>query len=165
MHKLISTVFKVLALSMLFMLILDTSLLLIEIVSTHSRVSNLTGIMQMEVARNNCMPTAMAETFEEALNEIENGSTLMDKFGTRGDSLNYIKTNMKSNLGSVESLKPANAKDYGQFVDLVIEVELHPTYAYYNPNRTGTNDSWLNMVDSEMVLKYEYRVPCLRYLK
>ena len=165
MHRLISTVFKVLALSMLFMIILDTSLLIVEIVSTHSRVSNLTGIMQMEVARNNCMPTTMADTFEDALNEIENGSTLMDKFGTHGDSLNYIKTNMKSDLGSVDSLKPANAKDYGQFVDLVVEVELHPTYAYYNPNRTDANASWLKVADAEMVLKYEYRVPCLRYLK
>lgn len=165
MHRMISTVFKILALSMLFMLILDTSLLVIEIVSTHSRVSNLAGIMQMEVARNNCMPTAMVETFEEALNEIENGSTLMDKFGTHGDGLNYIKTNMDSDLGSIDSLEPDNAKDYGEFTDLVVEVELHPTYAYYNSNRTGANSSWLNTVDKEMILKYEYRVPCLRYLK
>ena len=159
MHRMISTVFKVLALSMLFMLILDTSLLVVEIVSTHSRVSNLTGIMQMEVARNNCMPTALVETFENALNDIENGSTLMDKFGTNGDGLNYITTNMETDLS------PDNVKDYGQFIDLVVEVKLHPTYAYYNPNRNGTNDSWLNTVDSEMTLKYEYRVPCLRYLK
>lgn len=159
MHRLVSTVFKVLVLSMLFMLILDTSLLVIEIISVHSKVSNLTGIMQMEVAKNNCMPTVMVDTFEEALNDIENGSTLMDKFGSSGDSLNYITTNMSSDL------TPTNAGEYGDFVDLVVEVELHPTYAYYNPNRTGTDSGMLKNMDREMTLRYEYSVPCLRYLK
>ena len=76
MHRLIATTFKILACSMLFMFLLDTSLLMIEIISIHSRVSNITSIMQTEVARNNCMPEAMAEGFENYLEEIVDNSTI-----------------------------------------------------------------------------------------
>ena len=63
MEKIVSITFKTLALSMLFMFLLDTSLLVVEIISIHSKVSNMTGIMQTELARNNYMPENMAETF------------------------------------------------------------------------------------------------------
>ncbi len=47
MHRLVSTVFKTLILSLLFMFLLDTALLAVEIISIHSKVSNIAGTMQM----------------------------------------------------------------------------------------------------------------------
>ena len=156
MEKLIPTVFKILALSMLFMFLLDTSLLLIEVVSIHSKVSNLSNMMQLEVARNNCMPDALVDTFNEALNKIATNSTIIENNG--------ISTNMRVPLDGRNALTPDKAGNYGDTVNLLVRVKMHPTYVYYNPNR-ASNRSWLLTEVGEVNIDYEYAVPCLRYLK
>lgn len=157
MERLVPIIFKTLMLSMLFMFLLDTSLLLVEVVSIHSRVSNLSNMMQLEVARNNYMPTEIANTFQDALNTIAENSTIIDNNG--------IVTNMKSTLDGRTELTADYAGNYGDTVDLLVRVNMHPTYVYYNPNRTGANSSWLLTSVGEITLDYEYAVPCLRYLK
>jgi hypothetical protein len=152
MEKLVSTTFKILILSMLFMFLLDTSLLLVEIISIHTKVSNLTGIMQTEVARNNYMPDEMADTFVEFLEDIAKNSTIM----TERD----VDTNFYS------SLTASDAGDYGDILDLNVYMTIHPSFAYYNPKRTATDMTWLKKgTPLDITLKYEYKVPCLRYLK
>lgn len=161
MHKLVATTFKILGLSMLLMFLLDTSLLMIEIISIHSRVSNITSIIQMEIARNNCMPTNMAEGFTKYLSEIVANSTI----SSPGD----IRTNFYSDitLGSntYRGLNPENAGEYGDFVTLAVGVTMHPAFAYYNPKRTESDQSWLHENTLDYTLNYVYSVPCLRYLK
>lgn len=175
MHRMISTVFKILILSMLFMFLLDTSLLMVEIVTIHSKLSNVAGIMQTEVSRNNCMPNAMANTFERILDEIENNSTIMDT--TKSSSLKKIRTNMSHDLTvgsggssvvytSLNPNSPRTVGDYGDFVTLAIEATLNPAFVYYNPERTESNQSWLMRSGAlDYKLYYIYTVPCLRYLK
>ncbi len=151
MHKLVATTFKILILSMLFMFLLDTSLLLVEIISIHSKVSNITGTMQTELSRNNYMPEPMAQAFTAFLANIANSSSIM----TSGD----VITNF-------DELDASQAGEYGDIKTLRIEMILHPTYVYYNANRTGGNLSWLNRsAINNLNLVYEYSVPCLRYLK
>lgn len=151
MEKIVSITFKTLALSMLFMFLLDTSLLVVEIISIHSKVSNMTGTMQTELARNNYMPENMAETFTEFLVDIADSSSIM----TEDD----VSTNFSS-------LTADNAKEYGEIQDLEVSMTLHPAFAYYNPKRTPENQSFLMRNDPiEMKLEYNYKVPCLRYLK
>lgn len=178
MHRMISTVFKILALSMLFMFLLDTSLLMVEIISIHSRVSNITSTMQNEVARNNCMPTMLVDTFVTYLDDIENNSRIMDTTGSNGHQgstgLKDIRTNLTQSV-SVETsagnttypaLTPDNAGEYGDFVTLVVEVTMHPSFVYYNSNRSEENHSFLNRGNVlDYKLNYIYNVPCLRYLK
>lgn len=177
MHKMISTVFKILALSMLFMFLLDTSLLMIEIVSIHSRVTNITATMQNEVARNNCMPTLLVDTFTTYLDEIENNSRIMDTSGSDSNNrfegvtgLEDIRTNLTESITigttTYPALTPNNAGEYGDFVSLVVEVTMHPSFVYYNSNRNEENSSFLNRGSVlDYKLNYIYNVPCLRYLK
>lgn len=151
MHKLISTTFKILICSMLFMFLLDTTLLLVEIISIHSRVSNMTGIMQTELARNNFMPTNMANSFEEFLTDIAESSTIM------------TASDVRTNFGE---LTADNAKEYGEIQDLKVYMTIHPGFVYYNSNRNDANQSWLGRRDPiNYTLSYEFKVPCLRYLK
>lgn len=177
MHRMISTVFKILALSMLFMFLLDTSLLMVEIVSIHSRVSNITSTMQNEVARNNCMPTMLVDTFVTYLDEIENSSRIMDTTGgSTGNryqgstGLEDIRTNLTESINidgtTYPALTPENAGEYGDFVTMVVEVTMHPSFVYYNANRSEENRSFLNRGSVlDYKLNYVYSVPCLRYLK
>ena len=162
MHRLIATTFKILACSMLFMFLLDTSLLMIEIISIHSRVSNITSIMQTEVARNNCMPEAMAEGFENYLEEIVDNSTI----SSPDDITTNFRQDLTINGNTYDALTPENAGEYGDFVTLAVNVRLHPSYVYYNENRDASNQSWLNRCPFiNYYLKYIYSVACLRYLK
>lgn len=152
MHRLVATTFKILMLSMLFMFLLDTSLLIVEIIGIHSKVSNITGTMQTELSRNNYMPTPMANAFTEFLVEIANRSTIMN-------GANDVTTNFSE-------LTADNAGEYGDTRELEVTMTLHPTFAYYNPNRTESNSAWLGRgTPLDITLKYEYTVPCLRYLK
>lgn len=155
MEKLVSTTFKILAMSMLFMLLLDTSLLLVEVISIHSKVSNLTGIMQMEIAKNNYMPDAMGYQFEEFLYDIARSSTIMNNANPRAD----VQTNF-------EDLEADDAGEYGDIKELKIEMTIHPSFAYYNPQRNDSDSAWLKKdTPLDYTLIYEYQVPCLRYLK
>ena len=152
MEKLVSTTFKILILSMLFMFLLDTSLLLVEIISIHTKVANLTGIMQTEVARNNYMPDEMADTFTDFLEEIAQNSNIMEP--------SDVDTNFYSQLSA------SDAGDYGDILDLNVYMTIHPAFAYYNPRRTEADKTWLKRGSPlDITLKYEYKVPCLRYLK
>ena len=162
MHRMVSVVFKTLILSIVFLFLLDTSLILFEVVSIHSRISNLAGIMQMERARNNCMPGQLADAFELSLNDIENKSTIMDKTAGEGDTtLRDITTNLRTELS------PDDAGEYGDFVVLRVHAFLHPNYVYFPTveDRATTGTVLKDGGESNIVLQYEYRVPCLRYLK
>lgn len=149
MHRLVSTVFKTLILSLLFMFLLDTSLLAVEIISIHSKVSNIAGTMQTELARNNYMPDALAETFTDFLTDIARTSSIMEE--------SDVKTNFAT-------LTADNAGEYGDVKELKVEMTLHPTFVYYNPDRSN-GKGWLVDNPISYTLTYEYQVPCLRYLK
>ena len=151
MEKIVSITFKTLALSMLFMFLLDTSLLVVEIISIHSKVTNMTGIMQTELARNNYMPEPMADAFTEFLVDIARDSSIMDD----GD----VWTNFSS-------LDVNSAGEYGDLRTLTVKMTMHPAYAYYRPQRTADNQAWLGRFKANNItLTYEYTVPCLRYIK
>lgn len=149
MHRLVSTVFKILMMSLLFMFLLDTALLAVEIISIHSKVSNITGTMQTELARNNYMPDEIANTFTGFLVEIADNSSIMTTGG--------VYTNFSQ-------LTASDAGEYGDVKDLKVEMTLNPTFVYYNPDRSN-GKGWLVDNPISYTLKYHYKVPCLRYLK
>ena len=151
MHRLVSTVFKTLILSLLFMFLLDTALLAVEIISIHSKVSNIAGTMQMELSRNNYMPESIGDTFKTYLESIAESSTVM----------NNDKSNVFINLDDLDSGK---AGEYVDTKELIIRMTLHPTFVYYNPDRSN-GKGWLVDNPITYTLSYEYQVPCLRYLK
>lgn len=161
MHKLISTTFKILIMSMLFMFLLDTTLLMVQIVSIHSRVSNMASIMQTEVARNNCMPSAMGDTFLKYLKDIANNSTICSE----RDIVTNFKKGVTLNDEYYGPIDAENAGDYGDTVTLAVGITMHPAFVYYNPNRLNNKSFLLRSSPLDYTLNYIYNVPCLRYLK
>lgn len=166
MHRTVGTVFKILALSILLMLLLDTVMILTQVISIHSRIESISGLIQTEIARNNCLPTATANAFQEYINNVAGENRLMSNQFNTGSSED-IKTNFTSSFtdsNGVEhkDLTPDNAKNYGEITELAIEVKLHPMYVVMG--RTSI-DSLQRSNFLDVTLDYIYKVPCLRYLK
>lgn len=169
MDKLIATTFKILFLSILLMFLLDTSLLIVELVSVHSKVSSITSLMQTEIARNNCMPTDMGQGFRAYLNDIADTSRIM--IGKEDIVENFTGGSLTIDGKTYPSLSATDSRnigDYGDLVTLAVEVTVHPDFAYMTKpqDRTGEDMSWLKRRGAmDYTLKYIYTVPCLRYLK
>ncbi len=175
MHKIVPIIFKILLCSMLFMAILDTTLILTEIISIHSKVSAFSTIVQMEVASNNCLPDDVGASFDAYLKD-----TLKDYRVIHGRSRNnhindYLQHNMTDSTvtyeqGGVEYKAQAlggaeNAKNYGDFQKLVIIVKVYPAQVYLGTNSEGKGMELTRGKEREIKLVYAYDVPCLRYLK
>jgi len=155
MHRIVGTTFKILMASILLMFLLDTVLVLVEVISIHTRVENVSGLIQTEVARNNCLPDNMADGF---LAYIKNN------IADRSDIIDYdadVRTNFKQSLGEYESLSEENVKNYGEITTVAIQIQAHPSYVFMGTNQT--NSITKNVFNIR--LDYVYQVPCLRYLK
>lgn len=151
-------IFKILAMSLLLMFTLDTTLVLIDTVSVHSRMMNLSGVMVNEIARNNSMPESAREMFELQLQEVVNNSKVANSYSTN------MSTNKVYNGETYTSLDGGNAKDYGELADLYIEVEMEPTKIYFNTDNPN-NGGLLGKTSYKYKMVYTYRVPCLRYIR
>lgn len=162
MHNLVASVFKIIGVSIIGMAILDTSLVVVDTVSVHNKVTSMANVMQNEIARNNCVPSAIEGLFVNQLESIVNQSN--------------IATDVRSNIGGnitvdgnrYDSISEVNVKDYGDIQTLAISVEMSPTrIAGVGRGVAGSNDgSFLTKKSGyKYTLDYVYNVPCLRYLK
>lgn len=153
MEKLVSTTFKILFFSILFSFLLDTSLLLVQIIGVHTKVSNITGIIQTEISRNNYMPDKMGMAFESFFTDICRDNQKIMK-------IDGIITNF-------DDLTESDAKEYGEIQDLKIDVYLYPVYGYIREGINNQGEGWFarGAKAFEIHLNYDYKVPCLRYLK
>lgn len=159
MDRLVSTVFKILGASLILMFLLDTTLTLVEVISVHTKVSNIMGLVQMEVARNNCMPEEMADGFEQYFTDNLKESRLVPSFTT-----NFRETGAHTDE---EALAESSAGEYGQFKKVKVDVLIHPSYVYFGARNAGNSSANVLYKDNptDIILTYEYSVPCLRYLK
>lgn len=168
MDRLVATTFKILFLSLMFMFLLDTTLLLTEIISVHSSISNVSGLIQTEVARNNCLPYEMANGFKEYLQSIAKDSRVMDGDAVASDTFmnsSDIKTNffedLKIGTETYGNLTEGNVKNYGEITTVAVEVKMHPAFIYIGNTVASTQ----RRSPFDVTVDYVYKVPCLRYLK
>jgi hypothetical protein len=151
MHRLPLTVFKILGLSLVLMFLLDTTLVAIDTININSRVTNIAGVMQNEIARHNCMPDELRVLFEGQLEDIVDRS--------------LVATGFRHNMA--DDLSPLNAMDYGEIATLEISVDMAPTRVFFanGGSRAGQEGPLLGRQILNYTLNYTYHIPCLRYLK
>ena len=165
MHKLPTIVFKTLALSLLFMFLLDTSLIVIDTINVHSRVINLAGMMQNEVARNNCMPDALRIMFETQLGDIVEASRVAVK---NTGLVHNMEVDRPYGGKTIRGLSESNPLQYGDIADLYISIEMNPAMVYFNVRNNVNKEQTGSLLGRKVFnykLNYVYSVPCLRYLK
>lgn len=190
MHRIVANCFKAIAYSMIFIIIWTVGFYLWKVNALNQRIESLTVSMQNVVSRNNYLPEDSFNMFSGILQSIASDMNGGDKTDTRfiyGMWLNYDTgkdstysggVNAETKLvydsigtGSKTSKVCYNISapvDYGDVQ--VIELEI------------GVNAPWFSSTDradkitisgktlessenhqSDMVLKYTYAVPCLKY--
>lgn len=163
MHKFVALTFKILGLSLVFMLLLDTGLTVFQTVSVYNKVSTLTGLMQNEVAKNNCMPDTLADMFEVQLQRVVDDVSPI----TRGYKSNMTETVTSNDGTRYPSLSPDNTKQYGEITELYVAITMRPSFLIWRPAAGNTaNQSLLSRaVNLDYDLEFTYHIPCLRYIK
>lgn len=151
MHRLPLIVFKTLGLSIILMFLLDTTLVAVDTININSRVTNMAGVMQNEVARHNSMPDELRDLFDDQLKDLVERSLVATG----------VTHNMEQDLNSATPL------NYGDIATLEINVDMAPTKVYLTSggDRTGQEGSLLGREVLNYTLTYTYNIPCLRYLK
>lgn len=166
MEKLVVTVFKILGFSIILMMLLDISFTLIDTYNVYMKVSNVGNLMQNEVARHNGLPEgAMADTFGEMLVDIAERSRVVDGVGANFESSVTSSTvDVKFDDTDYQGYEclTSSIKNYGEMCDLTIRVRIN-TLGYAMPN--AKMDNFRRVTLGNSVLVFNYRVPCLRYLK
>lgn len=148
-NRTIITVFKVLGMSVILMVVLDTALMMFDAFSTLNKIQTVADTIQQDISRQNCLTTQAETIFDTALSDLDARSNVFSNI--------VIKK-----TGLADSLSPTNVKNYGDLHKLEITAQVHPLV--YSIQGT-TTDSWLKEVALFYEMKFEYDVPCLRYLK
>ena len=107
--------------------------------------------MIQEIARNNYLS-------EEAI-DIFNGDVAQDTGFKHILNLSKVYTKIEYNADELNI-----PKNYGEYHDLQIDVELNPVVYFYTGNG-GFHGTGIVESNRTISFSYHYAVPCLRYLK
>lgn len=157
MSKMIASVFKILGMSLIFMFLLDMSLLAVDTITVNSRVTSLANVIQNEVARNNCLPDSLSLMFRGQLQTIVDQSNVATA----------VETNFTGNMtveggGVMPSISQNNPGNYGDLRPVAIKVKMSP-WKILMGNTASSVSKVRDGLDYD--LTYVYHTPCLRYLK
>lgn len=150
MDKMVSFIFKFLGVSLIMMFLFNTSLMLIDTITVHSRITSLANVMINEIARNNSIPDDLSDMFQEQYDNILANSQMVvvEESGVN------IKQDLTIKDKEYKMLTEENALNYGDVQKLGFVIKMDASKVYL---KNGKNIGY--------VLEYTYDVPCLRYLK
>lgn len=165
MHKMVAFIFKLIGISIMAMIIFDTSLMLVDAFTTNDRIQAQALLIQQEVARNNYLSDGAREVFEgKKSTEVSEGQG----YGfAHIEELSNVYVSIKFNGdedfqgGEIKSL--STIKDYGDFHTLVIKAEINPWHYFFSG--VVNNGTGIREVRSAGIINYVYYIPCLRYIK
>jgi len=158
-HRLVANVFKVIFFSLFAMIILDTTLMVVDSITVYSRVNSLAGIMKHELIRNNCIPYESGQFFIRELTRINE----MSRVSTR--IISNINQDMIIDGVRYNSVGQVNQVNYGEFQTLVIEITMNPSVIFFlNVNREDRDmDMYRGFFQYTIV--HRTVAPGLRYLR
>ena len=157
MHNLVSGVFKAVALSIVFALILQLTLFLVDVSSCTTRIQSAMGLMSSEVAKNNCL---IGVSTSNLLSDKNTFNTLFEKAVEGSQYFIYRGTD---NTNCFQELAEENIHQYGDIVEMQINFGLLPFWATTSDAGTAIDDA-LNQ-QAIMTISFKSTVPCLRYIK
>lgn len=161
MGKLVSTVFKTIAISIIMMIVMETAITVYDTLVVYNRMSAITINMQTELARNNCIPNATKSVFENQIKQVVNNSYVAI------DSISNIDKNIRLQGKNYTAVNEAHVKNYGQIQTLAVGIKLSPTQIYFTTQKGTANEhqEFFGAQKYTYVVQFVYQVPCLRYLK
>lgn len=153
----VSFVFKLIGISIMAMIIMDTSIMLVDAFTTNGRVQAQANLMEQEIAKNNYLPATAATTFYGYYTEYPDGTS-------EGTGFAYIEglSNVYTDI-TFNDEELLEVKNYGEYQTLKIDATINPWHYYFSG--VVRNGEGIRKVESTSVIHYVYTIPCLRYLK
>lgn len=164
MHRMLATIFKVLGISIILMFLLSLVLNVADIITVNRRVEAVSVILQQELEENDCIPTALASTFQTQLNNIVANSSVAYKIDWNLDNSLTDKNGQLAQPIDQNSISQYNI-NYGDQLELVIKVYMQPHFLAFFSNPSTNGGSYLGQEPFSYVDTYSWTVPALRYLK
>lgn len=152
--KLITSVFKIFAFSIILMLVFDTTVMLIDATTTTSKIMTIVDFMEYDISRHNELTPEACEMFGKMLdNEDKNNLGILQR------SKVFDKKQGVDVIGDKDILEVAN---YGDMKHLVITVNVSPWIYSIQSEKMS---KMLGKVVTPYTLTFVRDIPCLRYIK
>lgn len=161
MHKMVAFIFKLIGISIVAMIIFDTSIMLTDAFTTNDRIQAQALLMQQEIARNNYLSDDARKVFIGVKNTDTTIGYGFEHILELSNVYTKIDFNGDHDLGGAKALN--NVKEYGDFHILRINADIYPWHYYF----TGVvnNGNGIRYTASAGRISYIYYIPCLRYIK
>lgn len=161
MHRMVAFIFKLIGISIMAMILFDTSIMLVDAFTTNDRIQAQALLMQQEIARNNYLPDKARSAFIGVKSTDTTIGYGFEHILELSNVYEKIEFNGDKDIGGAKALN--EVKDYGDFHILRINAEIDPWHYYF----TGVvnNGNGIRQVRSTGNISYIYYIPCLRYIK
>lgn len=161
MHNIIASVFKLIGMSIILMLLLDTTLTVVDTLNVRSRVKDVESTLKYELSKHNALPDEIARTLDAQLQDIVDKSQVATRY--RWNWNDTITTYGQT----YTPINEANVRDYGEELEYVIQLDMRVD-AIVNGGQITTAGGQNFGVEEEGIVyvdTYSDIVPALRYLK
>lgn len=147
--------------SIILMLLLDTTLTVVDTLNVRSRVKDVENTLKYELAKNNAIPDEIARTLEAQLQDIVDKSQIATRYRWNwNDTINtYGQT--------YTPINEANVKDYGEELEYIIQIDMRLDAIVTGGQIITPGGDNFDVVEEGIIYvdSYSEIVPALRYLK
>lgn len=161
MHNMIGSVFKILGMSIILMLLLDTTFTVVDTVNVRSRVKDVETVLKYELSKHNALPDEIAQTLESQLQDIVANSQIATRY-----RWNYNST-INTYGESYTPINEANVKNYGEELEYIIQIDMRLDALITGGQTITPGGSNFDVAEEGIIYVDTYSdvVPALRYLK
>ena len=158
MHNLVANVFKLVGGAIIFALLLDLVLFLVDVSNATTQIQSVMGLMCTEVTKNNCL---IGVTESDAVGTSNTFNALFEKID---DNSQFYTYEPSANVANFKNISETNIGNYGEIKEVKIQFTLNQF------GREVKNDGGYVTIEGDNTskgLKIEFKtsVPCLRYIK
>ena len=159
MNKMVSTVFKSIALSIIFVVIWQTCFYIFRVYTLNEKVNVIVRMMTEDVSEHNRLTDDADALYSALFAELQESSNSGDYFVTN-ISYNYhsdATSLTETSIGTVPlHRKLDTAGKYGDIMVIEVNVGVNTNILWNRPDVT---------VGEVNTLTYVYQVPCMRYVQ
>lgn len=174
MDNLVSTVFKIMGITLLLLILTTIGQTLFSIYNVSSKVMATSILLQSEIAKHNGLPKSVTSDDEDGvdylfanrlMDETVNNDSFFTSLTCNFGPKNYtVSTNSKFGVAvdGIDPIVTGDERDYGEFVDVIIKVGYYP----FGMVGSGSADTFKKVKSAtEQYLTFKYTVPCLHFNK
>lgn len=161
MHNLVASIFKIIGMSIILMLLLDTTLTVVDTINVRSRVKDVEYTLKYELSKHNALPDEIARTLDAQLQDIVDKSKIATRYRWNwNDTINTYGN-------TYTPINEANVRDYGEEIEYLIQLDMRMDAIITGGQTVTPGGGSFDVVEEGFTYidTYSDKVPALRYLK